>query len=186
MLSGNKIKSEIEANRIQVMPFMDDMINPGSINVTLHDVLLVPERRILDAAIDNKFESMTIPAEGFQLQPDTLYLGRTREWVHAPYHVPIYDGRSSMARLGLFSHITAGFGDRGFQGYFTLELAVVQPLRIYPNMRIGQIRFEEIDGAGPVYQGKYNNSVDPDALPMTSQIWRELAHVRELKPPQGT
>ena len=73
------------------------------------------------------------------LEPDTLYLGRTREFTKTDCFVPMLEGRSSVGRLGLFIHVTAGFGDVGFAGYWTLEIFCVQPIRIYAGVEICQI-----------------------------------------------
>jgi dCTP deaminase len=71
------------------------------------------------------------------------------------------EGRSSIGRLGMFIHVTAGFGDVGFSGFWTLEIFVIQPLRIYPGVEICQIYYHNIDGAYDQYKsGKYQNNSD--------------------------
>ena len=84
----------------------------------------------------NRFRRHTIPPEGLVLDPNRLYLGRTIERTETHNLVPMLEDRSSIGRLGLFVHVTAGFGDVGFCGYWTLEMFAVQPVRIYPGVRI--------------------------------------------------
>ena len=102
-----------------------------------------------------------IPPEGFQIQPGTLYLGRTLEFTRTENLVPMLEGRSSVGRLGMFIHITAGFGDVGFAGYWTLEISCIQPIRIYAGVSICQIFYHTIQGEfDPYRSGKYQNNAD--------------------------
>ena len=100
-----------------------------------------------------------IPEEGLVLEPNKLYLGRTNEFTKTEKFVPMLEGRSSTGRLGLFIHVTAGFGDIGFAGYWTLEIFCVQPIKIYPNTQICQIYYHDIHGEYDLYKsGKYQNN----------------------------
>ena len=93
------------------------------------------------------------------MSPNRLYLGRTNEFTRTDRYVPMLEGRFSTGRLGLFIHVTAGFGDIGFAGYWTLEIFCVQPVRIYPNVEICQIYYYDIDGEYDLYSsGKYQNN----------------------------
>jgi dCTP deaminase len=108
-----------------------------------------------------------IPEEGLVLEPGKLYLGRTMEYTGTDKYVPMLEGRSSIGRLGLFIHVTAGFGDVGFKGYWTLEIFCVQPIKIYSNVELCQIYYHSIEGAYDEYaSGKYQNneSVQPSLL----------------------
>jgi dCTP deaminase len=104
---------------------------------------------------------MEIPEEGLTLEPGRLHLGRTFERTSTDYYVPMLEGRSSIGRLGLYIHVTAGFGDVGFSGCWTLEIQCVQPVRIYPMVEICQIYYHTIEGDFQKYEnGKYQNSTD--------------------------
>ena len=152
---------------IFIEPFDPRRLNPNSYNLTLHNELLVYENRLLDMKMENPVEQLTIPEEGLVLQPDRLYLGRTQEFTRTENFVPMLEGRSSVGRLGLFIHVTAGFGDVGFAGYWTLEIFCVQPIRIYPNVEICQIYYHDIHGEYEPYQsGKYQNNtgIQPSLL----------------------
>ena len=99
--------------------------------------------------------------DGLVLEPGTLYSGRTVEFTKTDKYVPMLEGRSSTGRLGLFIHVTAGFGDVGFSGYWTLEIFCIQPIKIYPNVEICQIYYHTIDGDYEKYSsGKYQNNTD--------------------------
>lgn len=108
---------------------------------------------------ENPTERLVIPEEGLVLEPHRLYLGRTNEYTKTERYVPMLEGRSSTGRLGLFIHVTAGFGDIGFAGYWTLEIFCIQPVRIYPDVEICQIYYHDIDGEYDLYaSGKYQNN----------------------------
>ncbi len=92
---------------------------------------MIYEEVVLDMAKANRVRRIAIPPEGLVLSPNQLYLGRTAERTETHNLVPMIEGRSSVGRLGLFVHVTAGFGDVGFCGYWTLEMFAVQPVRIY-------------------------------------------------------
>lgn len=124
----------------------------------------------LDMAKEEPTVELKIPPEGLTVFPGILYLGHTEEWTETPHHVPCVEGRSSVGRLGLSVHVTAGFGDRNFRGDWTLELSVVQPVRVYAGVKICQIFYTETVGANQPYEGKYQNQRGPKS----SQLWREL------------
>jgi dCTP deaminase len=115
----------------------------------------VAELSELDMAQDNPTTTRIIPKEGVVLLPGCLYLGLTWEYTETFNCVPYIDGRSSVGRLGLSVHVTAGAGDVGFCGRFTLELTVVHPLRVYAGARICQIKYYSISTNHVPYAGKY-------------------------------
>ena len=144
---------------IIITPFDEKRINPNSYNLSLADELLVYEKEALDMKKPNPTKRIVIPEEGLLLEPNRLYLGRINEFTKTDRYVPMLEGRSSTGRLGLFIHVTAGFGDIGFAGYWTLEIFCVQPVRIYPNVEICQIYYHDIDGEYDLYSsGKYQNN----------------------------
>lgn len=158
ILSGREIKRQMGRD-IVIEPFDERKINPNSYNLSLHNELLVYENNTLDMKKCNPTKKLIIPGEGLLLEPNTLYLGRTIEFTKTLKYVPMLEGRSSTGRLGLFIHVTAGFGDVGFTGYWTLEIFCVQPVRIYPEVEICQIYYHTIDGEYDLYEsGKYQNN----------------------------
>ena len=159
ILSGKEILKNVESKDIIIEPCDKSMVNPNSYNLTLSDELLVYENDLLDMKIPNETRLIKIPEEGLVLEPNKLYLGRTNEFTKTEKFVPMLEGRSSTGRLGLFIHVTAGFGDIGFAGYWTLEIFCVQPIKIYPNTQICQIYYHDIHGEYDLYKsGKYQNN----------------------------
>lgn len=158
ILSGKEILKHM-GKEIIITPFDEKRINPNSYYLSLADELLVYEQDELDMKKPNPTKRIVIPEEGLLLEPNRLYLGRTNEFTKTDRYVPMLEGRSSTGRLGLFIHVTAGFGDIGFAGYWTLEIFCVQPVRIYPNVEICQIYYHDIDGEYDLYSsGKYQNN----------------------------
>ena len=166
ILSGKSIHQQLGQNII-IDPFRPEQLNPNSYNLRLHHELLVYDRPVLDMKQENTAHRLTIPEEGLLLEKDKLYLGRTLEYTETRGYVPMLEGRSSIGRLGLFVHITAGFGDVGFAGFWTLEMFCVQPVRIYAGVQICQIFYHSIEGDYEIYNsGKYqhNRGVQPSLL----------------------
>ena len=166
ILSGHEILNQMGRN-IVIDPFREEQLNPNSYNLTLHNELLTYEEVVLDMRKSNRVRRLEIPPEGLVLNPHQLYLGRTAERTETHFYVPMIEGRSSVGRLGLFVHVTAGFGDVGFCGYWTLEMFAVQPVRIYPNVPICQIFYHEIRGEITEYQSnkyQHNRDIQPSLL----------------------
>src|ERR1700751_84668 len=160
ILTGNEIKAQLGGNII-IEPFDESLLNPNSYNLRLHNELLVYEEIVLDMRRPNRFRRYVIPPEGLVLNPNQLYLGRTIERTQTHNLVPMLEGRSSIGRLGLFVHVTAGFGDVGFCGYWTLGMFAVPPGRIYPNVQICQIFYHTVEGEVTQYHSeKYQNNRD--------------------------
>ncbi|MEM1062526.1 MAG: dCTP deaminase [Planctomycetota bacterium] len=158
ILTGPEIRRRL-GDDIVIDPFDEARVNPNSYNLSLHDELITYEVGPLDMRKPNATRQLTIPPEGLLLEPHRLYLGRTVERTETRNLVPMLEGRSSIGRLGLFVHVTAGFGDVGFCGYWTLEMFAVQPIRIYAGVEICQIFYHTIDGEIREYAGgKYQNN----------------------------
>jgi len=170
VLSGQEIRQRMGQDII-IDPYDDRRLNPNSYNLTLHDELMVYEELILDMRKANRVRRIPIPSEGLVLNANQLYLGRTAERTETHNLVPMIEGRSSIGRLGLFVHVTAGFGDVGFCGYWTLEMFAVQPIRIYAGVAICQIFYHDIRGPFTEYSSdKYQHNTDIQP----SMLFREL------------
>ncbi len=180
ILSGEEIQRQIGSN-IVIDPFDPSHLNPNSYNLTLHDEVLTYEEVVLDMRKPNRTRRIRIPQDGLVLNPSQLYLARTVERTETHNLVPMIEGRSSIARLGLFVHVTAGFGDVGFCGYWTLEMFAVQPVRIYPGVAICQILFHQIDGEFREYESdkyQHNRDIQP------SMLYKELDPDAVFEDPQ--
>ena len=166
ILSGLEIKKRINRD-IFIEPFNEKQLNTNSYNLRLHNELLVYEDNVLDMKKSHAVRSMVIPEEGFLLEAGKLYLGRTMEYTRTNGCVPMLEGRSSIGRLGLFIHVTAGFGDVGFAGFWTLEMFCIKPIKIYAGVQIAQIFYHTIEGDYIPYKSKKyqnNTGVQPSLL----------------------
>jgi dCTP deaminase len=180
ILSGDEIRKQLGKN-IEIDPFDEARLNPNSYNLTLHNEIMTYEEVVLDMCKMNRTRRMRIPDDGIVLNPSQLYLARTSERTETHNLVPMIEGRSSVGRLGLFVQVTAGFGDVGFCGYWTLEMSAVQPVRIYPGIPICQIFYHQIEGAIREYSSdKYQNNQDIQP----SLLYKELNPNAELDDPQ--
>lgn len=182
ILSGEQIRAKIGSDII-IDPYDPKHLNPNSYNLTLHHELLTYEEVVLDMRKSNRVRRLTIPDSGLVLNPNQLYLGRTDERTETHNLVPMIEGRSSIGRLGLFVHVTAGFGDVGFCGYWTLEMFAVQPVRIYAGVPICQIFYHEITGEIREYTSdkyQHNRDIQP------SLLFKELNPNAKQEDPQLT
>lgn len=158
ILSGKEIEKRIGKDII-IEPYNKSQLNPNSYNLKLANELLVYNEEVLDMKKEHSATRLEIPEEGLVLEPGKLYLGRTVEHTETYNLVPMLEGRSSIGRLGLSIHITAGFGDVGFKGFWTLEIFCIHPIRIYPNVEICQVYYHDILGEYEEYKsGKYQNN----------------------------
>jgi dCTP deaminase len=154
ILSDSQILAEIDRGNIVLEPFDRELLGSNSYDVHLGRYLANYRDSILDAKQHNPVDEITLPDEGMVLQPGILYLGVTYEYTETYRHVPFLEGKSSIGRLGIDIHATAGKGDVGFCNHWTLEISVQMPVRVYPGMPIGQLIFFELHGA---VERSYNN-----------------------------
>jgi dCTP deaminase len=174
ILTDRQILAEIEKGTILVEPYRRDCLGSNSYDVHLGKTLALYQDPVLDARKHNQITPFEIPAEGYVLVPDKFYLGVTEEYTETKAHVPFLEGKSSVGRLGIDIHATAGKGDIGFCNHWTLEISVKQPVRVYAGMPIGQLIYFEVRGdlitpynAKP--SAKYNQRTN---LPVESMMWK--------------
>lgn len=162
MLSGHEIRWQNYNGNLTIEPFNDEQLNPNSYNVRLGDMLLYLDDVKLDLHKQPKIVEIKIPKEGILLLKNQVYLGHTVEVIGSNTYVPVIDGRSTIGRYGLSVHITAGFGDVGFKGTFTLELeARHRDTIVYAGDLIAQVSFQEVIGSVGLYKGNYNGQTGP-------------------------
>jgi dCTP deaminase len=174
ILLKSQILNEYENGRIKIDPYNINYLGPNSYDVRLSPVLKIYDfvgGDYLDCKTMNTTTTIQIPEEGYILEPGILYLGSTIEKVGSNHHIPMYEGRSSMARLGIQSHLSAGFGDVGFASNWTLEITVVHRTKIYANMKIGQVYFHEIHEPSNVESHRYNGKYVSQVLPQESMSY---------------
>lgn len=174
ILSDRQILAEIEKGNILIEPFKPEALGSNSYDVHLGKYIATYKDRILDAKKHNQIDTITIPEEGFILYPDMLYLGVTEEYTETHAHVPFLEGKSSVGRLGIDIHATAGKGDVGYCNTWTLEISVKQPVRIYPGMPIGQLIYFVVEGAVKnTYNKKGTAKYSKRTLkPLESMMWK--------------
>jgi dCTP deaminase len=150
ILSDRNILRAIERGEILISPFDAAFMGTNSYDVRLARRLLTyvmndakGYRRPLDCRMAPETREILIPEGGIVLQPGELYLGVTVEYTETHRCVPFLEGKSSGGRLGLSIHATAGKGDVGFCGHWTMEITSVIPLRVYAGMPIGQLIYHE-------------------------------------------
>ena len=174
ILSGRQILEQIHERGIMIDPFDPSLIGPNSCNLRLHDFLQRYTSGTLDMAKRNQTEDIQIPKDGLLLLPGELYLGRTVEHTKTTRYVPMIEGRSSVGRLGIFVHVTAGFGDIGFSGTWTLEIMTVKPVIIYPFVPICQLYFHTIEGDFDLYRSK---KYQGQRKIVSSRFWKDITRV---------
>lgn len=174
ILSDQKILEKIQSGLIKIEPFDRKSLGSNSYDVHLGPTLAVYTDSVLDSRKHNRIESFAIPEDGYILTPDNFYLGVTLEYTETLEHVPFLEGKSSVGRLGIDIHATAGKGDVGFCNYWTLEISVKKPVKVYTGMPIGQLIYFEVSGEilTPYNQkssAKYNHVLP---TPMESMMWK--------------
>lgn len=203
ILSDANIAACVRQGVIKIDPWDDAQLNPTSYDLTLGDEVAVykswvsyderweefqkmgvkgardgadfhPLNGVYDVHKEPEVVSFKMDAQrGWLLKPGIGYLMHTREQVWTKSFVPIVDGKSSIGRLFIQVHITAGFGDPGFDGQYTLEVVATHPVRVYPGMRIAQIRFHTIEGSlDKPYEGNYRDDAAKGAVP--SKAWKQF------------
>ena len=174
ILTDKQILEEISNGNIVIEPFDPSCLGTNSYDVHLGRYLANYKDDVLDARKHNQIEVFEIGPEGIVLQPGKLYLGVTKEYTESHAHVPFLEGKSSVGRLGIDIHATAGKGDVGFCNTWTLEISVTQPVRVYAGMPIGQLIYfmvkGEIENMYNSKEGaKYNNRT---LKPVESMMWK--------------
>ena len=174
ILSDKSILESIDRGEIVIDPFDRSCLGTNSYDVHLGKYLATYNDEILDARKHNKITIFEIPQDGFVLQAGTLYLGVTKEYTETHNCVPFLEGKSSIGRLGIDIHATAGKGDVGFCNTWTLEISCTQSVRIYAGMPIGQLIYFAIKGEVEHYYNKRKNAkyTDRTVYPVESMMWK--------------
>lgn len=177
ILTDTDIKTALRDKKMKITPFNPARLGSNSYDLTLSKHLMIYKRsQILDCAKDNPTETFTIPEDGLTLYPGELYLGSTNESTQVGDFMPWIEGKSSTGRLGISVHITAGFGDIGFRGHWTLEITVVKPIIIYADMPIAQIAFMLPLGtcSVPYYMKAGASYNDQPSTPQPSKMFKNF------------
>lgn len=185
ILGGLEIAERMLSGEIRISPTDATFRNPCSWDLRLGDTVGwygdVAAHHRHPIELDAKqaaasYCTRKVADQGLVIEPGRLYLMHTHERVWADRFVPIIDGKSSIGRLGLLVHCTAGYGDPGFDGQYTLEVtSIAHRVRVYAGMRFCQVRFHRINGEFERYEGNYLRG---DALgPVPSAAWRQFEKI---------
>ncbi len=174
ILSDAEILQSMKKGLIVIEPFDEDCLGTNSYDVHLSRHLATYRQRVLDARQHNEIEHFEIPEEGFVLEPQINYLGSTMEYTETHHTVPFLEGKSSVGRLGIDIHATAGKGDVGFTNYWTLEISVKQPVRVYEGMPIGQLIYFRVEGEilTPYHSKRSAKYTQRSPFPVESMMWK--------------
>ena len=174
ILTDVQILEGIASGEIVIEPFDRACLGTNSYDVHLGKYLATYRDRELDAKKHNEIDVFEIGSEGYLLQPGVLYLGVTQEYTETHRAVPFLEGKSSIGRLGIDIHATAGKGDVGFCNTWTLEISCIQPVRIYAGMPVGQLIYFAVQSPIENYynrkqDAKYNERT---IFPVESMMWK--------------
>ena len=185
LLSDRDILAEIDKGRVVLDPWDPKMIQPSSIDIRLDKFFRVFDNHkypVIDPAVEQSELTRLIETEGdepFVLHPGEFVLGSTYETITLPNDIASrVEGKSSLGRLGLLTHATAGFVDPGFSGHVTLELANVAtlPIKLYPGMKIGQFCFFRLSSPSdnPYGSGQYGSHYQGQRGPTASRSYQNF------------
>ena len=177
ILTGTEIRKQIDKGRITIDPLSNIGVN--SVDLHLQDTLKYYPEVLLDPQKPNRWDTISIPKKGVELRAQKLFLGATIETTWTDSFVPMIEGVSSLARLGIFIHVTGGFGDIGFKGTWTLEIMSIHPVRLYSGMRICQLYFHRPFGEIQQYSGRYQGQ----NLPQPSQAHEQATYPKDISRP---
>ncbi len=178
LLSDRDIRAQVDQGRVQLDPWEPGMVQPSSVDVRLDRYFRIFENHrypVIDPAVEQSELTRMVEPDGdeaFVLHPGEFVLGATLELVTLPDDIAArLEGKSSLGRLGLLTHSTAGFIDPGFTGHITLELSnmATLPIKLYPGMKIGQLCFFGLSSAAErpygsaSYQSRYQGQRGPTA-----------------------
>jgi dCTP deaminase len=185
LLSDRDICAQIDAGRVRFEPWDPAMVQPSSVDIRLDRFFRLFDNHkypVIDPAQDQPDLTRLVevdPSEGFVLHPGEFVLGSTWETVTLPDDVAArVEGKSSLGRLGLLTHATAGFVDPGFSGHVTLELSNVAtlPIMLWPGMKIGQLAFFQLSSPSdnPYGSAKYGSHYQGQRGPTASRSFQNF------------
>ncbi|MCC3773822.1 deoxycytidine deaminase [Streptomyces sp. UNOB3_S3] len=173
ILTGPEIVRQRRRGALTIEPFDTELLNPVSYNYRLGPALRTHRSAVMDTTAAHELAEFSIPDDGVVLQPGRVYLGITMEEIGSTQYVPSLIGRSSLGRLGMFLQFSADLGNLGACHRWTLEIKVVQPLRVYAGMVTGQVTFWRTVGVPRPYLGHFGTlneaTVPPAGLLATAR-----------------
>lgn len=170
ILTGKEIASEVDKGRIRISPYTPAHITPTSYDLTLGDTVLRYKDAVLDPKHPPQSDNITMPPDGFRLNPGEFVLGHSVEEVGSDFYAGLIHARSGIARLGLFVHVTSDLIHTGSYGQVTFQFYATLPVTLKPGMPVGQITFWQPQGEIELYRGRYHGQQGVRA----SEIYRDF------------
>jgi len=171
-LGAQAIRDGVANGDILIKPYNRENVGPNSYDVHLDPIILrvwtnaeQDGIKYQDPRLGQRVTSHEIPESGLLIMPGELWLGSTIERAGSMKYIPVYDGRSTIGRWGVWSHISAGLGDVGFTGTWTLEITSVLPFLLLPGMKIGQVRFSQVTDCLTTYNHGHHYAEQRGATP---------------------
>jgi dCTP deaminase len=173
ILTGPTIRREVQSGRINISPFRLEHVTSNSYDLTLGPGFVRYTEEIIDPAKPNRYHTFHAGPEGIRLGQGDFLLGHSAEVLGSDHYVPIIHARSSVARLGLFVHVTADLIDIGSHGNVTFQLFSTLLIIFIPGMRRGQVSFWKPLGKVELYRGKYQGSRGPRPSEVYKDFWSD-------------
>jgi len=179
ILTRAAIEEKMTYGLIEIVPFEQRFLNPNGYDLHLSKNLLIPKfsdpaNPVWDARSPIEYQEHEILPNGFLLNPGELCLGCTIEYTNAIDTVPVFEGKSSIGRMGVDVHLCVGFGDVGFAGHWTLELRVIYPTIIYAGMPIGQLVWHKVAGEIRGDYSKVGSYAGQQGTPTPTKLWKDF------------
>ena len=175
ILSKTEIQKRILSGEIEIAPYNEKYLNPNGYDLHLGNKVLIPElgETVWDAKKEVAYAEKTFD-ESMVFFPGVLYLASTIEYTAAHNTVPVFEGKSSIGRMGVDVHICAGFGDVGFCGHWTLEIRVMYPTRLYAGMPIGQLVWHTLLGETDQNYKSMGSYSGQSGEPNPTKLWKNF------------
>lgn len=161
ILTGNQIEEEVNQGRILISPYHTKQVSTNSYDLRLSSKLFKIANEIIDPYKELDYEEIEMDDNGYLLKKGEFVLGASIEEIGSDYYVPILHGKSGIARLGIFAHVTSDLIDIGYRGCLTFQIYSTQQIKIYPEMLFAQISFWKPYGTIRLYEGKYQFGKTP-------------------------
>jgi dCTP deaminase len=180
IIAKKHLLQHVKSGKIHVLPFDPNLVGVNSIDVRLGNTVKVLQMNAvdhIDPRLPQRYLEIPLSYGGTILYPHQCYLGHTIEEIGSDYFVPIYEGRSSIGRMFMASHITAGFGEIGFKKQWTLEIKVSMPIKVWPGMKIGQVFFVMPSDRSIRYGLNHKAKYADQSGPQESLFYKEVDNV---------
>ncbi len=180
ILTGKEIINQWNLGKIDIQPFHPERATTNSYDLALGNRFVQYTSSVIDPKVPPEYREIIADERGIVMKKGDFLVGHTAEIIGSDYFVPIIHARSSIARLGLFVHVTADLVDLGMHGNLSFQLYATLPIKLYPGMLVGQVSFWVPKGEIELYKGKYQGANGP----RSSEVYRDLKKSEKLANPE--